>query len=89
MNTIIFGDGNLGRAIATALREAGTEPLLLGRPDSGRHAPAAIRGAETVFEASRGDAFSIPLRKIVDALSGILWSRKLHPTATIASLGAG
>jgi 4-hydroxy-tetrahydrodipicolinate reductase len=56
VNTIIFGDGNLGGAIATALREAGTEPLVLGRPDGGRHAAAAIRGAETVFEASRGDA---------------------------------
>ena len=56
MNTIIFGDGNLGRAIATALRENGMEPLILGRPRDGRHSPAALAGADTIFEASRGDA---------------------------------
>jgi 4-hydroxy-tetrahydrodipicolinate reductase len=57
VNTIIFGDGNLGRAIAAALREAGTEPAILGRPATdGRHAPAALGGAEMVFDASRGDA---------------------------------
>lgn len=56
MNTIIFGDGNLGRAIATALRESGTEPLVLGRPRDGRHSSAALSGADTIFEASRGDA---------------------------------
>jgi 4-hydroxy-tetrahydrodipicolinate reductase len=56
MSTIIFGDGNLGRAIAAALREAGTEPLILGRPADRRHSPAALGAPETVFEASRGEA---------------------------------
>jgi len=56
MSTIIFGDGNLGRAIAAALRETGTEPLILGRPPNGRHAPADLGGAGMVFEASRGEA---------------------------------
>ena len=56
MSTIIFGDGNLGRAIAAALRETGTEPLVLGRPANGRHAPADIGAADMVFEASRGEA---------------------------------
>lgn len=56
MNTIIFGDGNLGRAIAAALRETGTEPLVLGRPPSGRHTPAAFGAANMAFEASRGEA---------------------------------
>jgi len=56
MSTIIFGDGNLGRAIAAALRLTGTEPLVLGRPANGRHAPADIGAADMVFEASRGEA---------------------------------
>jgi 4-hydroxy-tetrahydrodipicolinate reductase len=56
MNAIIFGDGNLGRAIAAALRETGIEPLILGRPSSGRHTPEDIGAADVVFEASRGEA---------------------------------
>ncbi len=56
MSTIIFGDGNLGRAIAAGLRDAGTEPLILGRPAGGRHTPASLGAPRTVFEASRGDA---------------------------------
>jgi 4-hydroxy-tetrahydrodipicolinate reductase len=56
MNPIILGDGNLGRAIDGALREAGFEPPILGRPAGGRHEPAAIRAADIAFEASRGDA---------------------------------
>ena len=56
MNTIIFGDGNLGRAIAAALRVAGTEPRILGRPAEDRHVPTAIGSADLVFEVSRGDA---------------------------------
>jgi 4-hydroxy-tetrahydrodipicolinate reductase len=56
VNTIIFGDGNLGRAIAAALRVSGTEPRILGRPVAGRHTPGAIGSADMVFEVSRGDA---------------------------------
>ena len=57
MNTIIFGDGNLGRAIAAALRETGTEPRILGRPTTdGRHWPGALGSVDMVFDASRGDA---------------------------------
>lgn len=56
MNTIIFGDGTLGRAIAAALHETGTEPLVLGRPADGRHSPAALGVVDTIFEASRGEA---------------------------------
>jgi 4-hydroxy-tetrahydrodipicolinate reductase len=56
MSTIIFCDGNLGRAIAAALREAGTEPRIFGRPVSGHHSPADLGAPQTVFEASRGDA---------------------------------
>ena len=56
MTTIIFGDGNLGRAIAAALRETGTEPRVLGRPTGSRHAPADVGVADMVFEASCGEA---------------------------------
>jgi 4-hydroxy-tetrahydrodipicolinate reductase len=56
VNTIIFGDGNLGRAIAAALRVSGTEPRILGRPADGRHVPDSLGSADMVFEASRGDA---------------------------------
>jgi 4-hydroxy-tetrahydrodipicolinate reductase len=56
MTTIIFGDGNLGRAIAAVLRETGAEPRVLGRPADRRHAPADVGTADMVFEASRGEA---------------------------------
>jgi 4-hydroxy-tetrahydrodipicolinate reductase len=59
VNTIIFGDGNLGRAIAAAFREDGTEPLILGRPAGGRHDPttlAASGSPNLVLDATRGEA---------------------------------
>jgi len=57
MDAIIFGDGALGRAIATSLAgEAGATPRLIGRPAGGRHRPSELGGAEVAFEASRGDA---------------------------------
>jgi 4-hydroxy-tetrahydrodipicolinate reductase len=57
MDTIIFGDGGLGRAIAAALAESGEPaPLLLGRPLSAAHDPAGLPRADVAFEASRGDA---------------------------------
>jgi 4-hydroxy-tetrahydrodipicolinate reductase len=57
METIILGDGPLGRAIATALVERG-EPYTppLGRPAGGRHAGHIFEGGGVVFDASRGDA---------------------------------
>jgi 4-hydroxy-tetrahydrodipicolinate reductase len=67
MSTIIFGDGNLGRAIAAALREAGTEPRILGRPAGGRHAPANLSAPQTVFEASRGDAVLVNVESALAA----------------------
>ncbi len=53
MDTIVFGDGNLGRAIAGALVAAGDSPRVLGRPADGRHAAADVAGARLAFEASR------------------------------------
>ena len=56
MEAIVFGDGALGRAIADELARQGGMARLLGRPDSGGHARAALANAAVVFEASRGDA---------------------------------
>jgi 4-hydroxy-tetrahydrodipicolinate reductase len=67
VNTIIFGDGNLGRAIAGALRESGTEPRILGRPAEGRHSPAALAQADMVFEVSRGDSVRANVESAIEA----------------------
>jgi 4-hydroxy-tetrahydrodipicolinate reductase len=57
MDTIIFGDGNLGRAIEGALVDRGyPPPTILGRPDPGGRSASGLPRAEVVFEASRGDA---------------------------------
>jgi 4-hydroxy-tetrahydrodipicolinate reductase len=54
MNTIILGDGPMGRAIERAWSERGGRPRVLGRPASGGHDPSVFRGVEVVFEASTG-----------------------------------
>jgi 4-hydroxy-tetrahydrodipicolinate reductase len=57
MTTLIFGDGNLGRAIAVGLVARGEPPpRVLGRPPAGHHRAADIAGTNLAFEASRGDA---------------------------------
>jgi 4-hydroxy-tetrahydrodipicolinate reductase len=57
MDTIIFGNGNLGREIAGALVERGEPPpTVLGRPGPDGRPASGLRPAEVVFEASRGDA---------------------------------
>jgi 4-hydroxy-tetrahydrodipicolinate reductase len=57
MQTIILGDGHLGRAIAAGAVDAGwPEPRVLGRPDGGRHDVDALVGTDLVFEASRPEA---------------------------------
>ena len=52
MDTIILGDGPLGRAIERAARDRGDRPHLIGRPAGGRHDPSALAGAHVVFDAS-------------------------------------
>jgi 4-hydroxy-tetrahydrodipicolinate reductase len=56
METIILGTGGLGRAAAAAFSARGDGARLLGRPDSGRHDPDGLRGADLIVEASRGHA---------------------------------
>lgn len=67
MDSIILGDGGLGRAIAAALTERGDRVLVLGRPPAGVHDPDALRGAEVAFEASRGEAVAGNVDAIVRA----------------------
>jgi 4-hydroxy-tetrahydrodipicolinate reductase len=54
--TIVLGDGPLGRAIGTALRDRGDEVRVIGRPDGGRHDPATLREVDVIVDASRADA---------------------------------
>jgi len=56
MDTIIFGTGGLGRAAAAALAGRGDVVRIVGRPESGRHDPTALNGAELIVDASRGPA---------------------------------
>lgn len=58
----ILGDGGLGRAVATALRDraeatgAPADVLVLGRPAGRRHQPADLGRPDLVIEASRPEA---------------------------------
>lgn len=57
MDTIIFGGGHLGRAIAGALAARGEPPAVIrGRPGPGGHDPASMPVVDVVFDASRGPA---------------------------------
>jgi 4-hydroxy-tetrahydrodipicolinate reductase len=68
---LILGDGPLGRAVETAVRERhaddGARARLLGRPAGGRHAPADLAGAQVVVEASRPDAVAANLLAALEA----------------------
>jgi len=56
-NTVVLGDGPLGRAIAAAQIERGAAVTVRGRPPAGRgHEPAIFAAAEVVIDASRGEA---------------------------------
>jgi 4-hydroxy-tetrahydrodipicolinate reductase len=77
MQTItILGDGGLGRAVETALRERARgsgmrawpgEVRVLGRPPSGRHDPAELGRPDLVVEASRPEAVVANLEAAIDA----------------------
>ena len=54
MDTVICGDGRLGRAIAGALTERGSPVRMVGRPPDGHHAATSFQGADVVVDASRG-----------------------------------
>ena len=57
MNIAILGDGRLGAEIEQVLgQRSGIRPVVLGRPEGGRHLPPVLAGIDLVFEASRGPA---------------------------------
>jgi 4-hydroxy-tetrahydrodipicolinate reductase len=56
MDTIIFGDGGLGTAIATTLADRGTPARVLGRPAGVAHEPAALGEPAVAVDASAGTA---------------------------------
>ena len=55
MRGIVLGDGPMGLAVASALRERDQEVVVLGRPAT-THPPGTFAGADVVFEFSRGTA---------------------------------
>ena len=65
--TIVLGDGPLGLAVGTALRDRGHDARVLGRPAGGRHDPAALRGADVVVDASRAAAVAPNVDAALDA----------------------
>jgi 4-hydroxy-tetrahydrodipicolinate reductase len=69
MQSIVAGDGGMGRAVAAALAGRGTPALaILGMPDSpAGHFPERFRGADLLFDFTVGDAV---LQNVRAALSG-------------------
>ena len=57
MQSIVAGDGAMGRAVAAALAGRGTPPLaILGMPSPHGHSPADFHGVDVVFDFSAGEA---------------------------------
>lgn len=56
MESVICGDGPMGRAAAEELREVGWAVRVLGRPEGGLHRPAAFVGASVMVDFSTGTA---------------------------------
>ncbi len=68
MDSIIFGNGSLGRAIGAALVARGDPaPIVLGRPGSRGHDSASLPAADVAIEASRGEAVYSNLAVALDA----------------------
>lgn len=67
METLVLGDGGLGRAIAAACRERGYEPRVVGRPAGESHDPAALSGVDLAFEATTGSAVLANVRALTEA----------------------
>ncbi len=69
MQSIVAGDGAMGRAVAAALAGRGTPPLtILGMPEShSGHAQDRFRGADVLFDFSQGDAVLPNLRAATEA----------------------
>lgn len=66
MQTLILGDGHLGRAIAATAADRGVPTTLVGRPTSGRHEADVFAVADLVIEASRGEAVAANVNAALD-----------------------
>jgi 4-hydroxy-tetrahydrodipicolinate reductase len=68
MQSIVAGDGAMGRAVAVALAGRGTPPLaILGMPATpAGHDPADFRGADVLFDFSVGEAVLPNVRSALD-----------------------
>jgi len=68
METLILGNGGLGRAIAAGCRDRGyPDPAVVGRPRGGRHDPGSLGSADVAFEATTGDAVVANVQALIDA----------------------
>jgi 4-hydroxy-tetrahydrodipicolinate reductase len=67
VDTIILGDGPMGRAIEAALSARAQPAVVLGRPADGHHAARDLAGTRLAFEASRGDAVAGNVAAVVAA----------------------
>lgn len=67
METVICGDGPMGRALGDELREAGNRVRVLGRPRGQSHDPTSFEGAEVVHEFSTASAVSDNVSAALDA----------------------
>ncbi len=68
MTTIIIGNGNMGRAIASAMRDRGDGPaVVLGRPETGAHPADLLVDTELAFEASLGPAVAANVDSVIAA----------------------
>jgi hypothetical protein len=56
MQTLVLGNGPMGRALAGALAEAGHGVTTLRRPPGGRHPASVFADAEVSFDCSTGPA---------------------------------
>ena len=90
MDTLIFGNGNLGRAIAGALVARGDPPpTILGRPGPSGHDPSAMPAVDVALEASRGDAVYANLAAAVDSgcrrfvVATTAWEQDADDVATL------
>lgn len=67
METVICGDGPMGRALADELREAGHRVRLLGRPAGPSHPTSSFAGADVVHDFSTAGAVVANVRAALDA----------------------
>jgi 4-hydroxy-tetrahydrodipicolinate reductase len=66
MQTLILGDGHLGRAIATTLADRADPAVLVGRPPGRHHGAELFSGSDLVIDASRGDAVAANVAGALD-----------------------